>query len=83
VSPQDDEKPVSDELSPRDVIFVALAMAGCLLGAVGIWVVILGVPIGLYHGVTTGDWTWLAAVGVLAIVLAIGEKSGLMKSLND
>ncbi len=75
MSPVDDENPASDELSPRDVILVALAMVGCLFGAVGIWVVILGVPIGLYHGLTTGDWTWLTAVGVLAILLAIGEKS--------
>ena len=64
-------------------IYVAWKVAGCLFGAIGIWVSILGIPIAIYHGVTTSDWTWLAAVGVFTAVLVVGFRSGWIESLND
>jgi hypothetical protein len=68
---------------PENDVYVYLKMAGCLFGAIGVWVVIIGVPVAVYHGLTTGDWVWLLAVGVFTAVLTIGMKSGWIESLND
>jgi len=69
---------------PKENALVALGMViGCLFGAVGVWVVIIGIPVGIYRGATTGDWTWRIAVAILGVVLWIGFKSGLIRSLND
>ena len=59
------------------------ALAGCLFGAVGIWIVILGLPIGIYLGVPSGDWRVAAAAVAVGLLLAIGNKLGWIVSLND
>ena len=70
-------------LSAREKARMVGGVAGCLFGAVGIWIVILGLPIGIYLGVTSGDWRVAAAAVALGLLLAIGDKLGWIVSLND
>lgn len=78
-----DQQPIGELTTTRDKLYVGWKVVGCLFGAVGVWVSILGIPIGLYHGATTGDWTPLGAVVVFTVVLLIGFQSGWIESLND
>lgn len=32
-------------------------------------IVVLGLPVAIYHGLTTGDWTWLIPWGIVLVVL--------------
>ena len=76
-------RPPEPRSSLREKILVVGLVAGCLYGAVMIWVVIIGLPIAIYHGLTTGDWTPVGVVGVIAVSLWLGFKLGWIQPLND
>jgi hypothetical protein len=67
----------------REGLMVAGAMAGCLIAALGFWVVLIGVPIALYVGFTTGEWGWLIGLAVFGAVVWGANRLGLIRSLND
>jgi len=67
----------------RDNLVMVGMVAGCLIGAFGFWIVIIGVPISIYIGLTEGDWRWLVGLAIFGVALWIAEKLGLVRSLND
>jgi hypothetical protein len=67
----------------RDDLMVAGALAGCLLAGLGFWVVLIGIPIALYVGFTTGEWRWLIGLAIFGAVLWVANRLGLIRALND
>jgi hypothetical protein len=50
---------------------------------VGSFVLVVGLPVGVFHGATSGDWTWLLAWAGLAAAALIADRLGLVKPIND
>jgi hypothetical protein len=58
-------------------------LLGCLIGVPLATVMVLGPPIAIFHGVTTGDWTWLIPSGIAAITLWVLARLGVIATFND
>jgi membrane associated rhomboid family serine protease len=72
-----------EPLSIRDKLKMAGLVGGCLFGAIAVWVVLIGIPLGLFYGVTQGDWTLEIAALVVGLLYAIGSRLGWIQPLND
>ena len=62
---------------------IARAIAGCVVGVILVGIVLVGLPVGIYRAVTTGDWTIAVAALIAGGIFAIGSKLGWIESLND
>ena len=67
----------------REKLLLALGIAYVLV-LVGLsGVLVLGLPIALLIGVMSGDWIWLLAWALFALVAWIADKLGWVKPIND
>jgi hypothetical protein len=62
-------------------MMVAIGYIVALL--VGSFVLLIGLPVAVFHGVTSGDWTWLLAWAGLASAAWAADRLGLIKPIND
>jgi hypothetical protein len=64
------------------VIAVAILVYGLILGVYSLAMVV-GLPVAIYHGITTGDWLWLLIWGIGVLLWIIADRLGLVRTIND
>jgi hypothetical protein len=67
----------------REKVMMAYALTYIAFVAVAAFAIVVGLPVALFHGATSGDWTWLLIWAVVATVSWIADRLGLIKSVND
>ena len=67
----------------RAKVMMAYALTYIAFIAVAAFALIVGLPVALFHGATSGDWSWLLVWVVAATVSWAADRLGLVKVVND
>jgi hypothetical protein len=60
-----------------------LAVVGCLVVLPLVIAVTIGLPIVIFHGLTSGDWGWAILWAIGAAVAVVLGKLGMIPVIND
>ena len=62
---------------------MAAALTYIAFVAVAAFALVVGLPIAIFHGATSGDWTWLLVWAGVATVSWRADRLGLVRPVND